>query len=324
MATTSPTNPTPGFGVVKAPDTATASGAALEPIEVVESPPDLESEVSQALRRTPPAAPERQAGIGLAVAYVMAYLTMYVALMTPVMSTLAVKVGSLTTDSAKIGALSLVTGVGAFFAFVSNPIAGALSDRTTSKLGMRRPWLFGGVLGGAVGLTVIGLATHVWMVVVGWAIAQAGFNGAQAALQAILPDQIPERMRAKVSGWLGVAQNVAPLIGVALASWLAAAALPISLMIIVPAALGVAGVFTLAVLLKDRILGDEDAPPFKLSSFVRAFWVSPRRFPDFAWAWAGRFMIFFGFASYNNYQVYFLQDRFGYSSAQALNWQLRL
>jgi MFS family permease len=249
---------------------------------------------------------------------------MYVALMTPVMSTLAVKVGSLTTEATKIGALSLVTGVGAFFAFVANPIAGALSDRTTSKLGMRKPWLFGGVLGGAVGLTIIGLASHVWMVVAGWALAQGCFNAAQAALQAILPDQIPERMRAKVSGWLGVAQNVAPLIGIALAFWFARHGLPISLMVIAPAALGVAGVFVLAFALKDRVLRPREAPKFKFSTFLKSFWVSPRRFPDFAWAWLGRFMIFFGFASYNNYQVYFLQDRFGLSSSQALNWQLRL
>jgi MFS family permease len=255
---------------------------------------------------------------------VIAYLTMYVALMTPVMSTLAVKVGSLTTDSGKVVALSLVTGVGAFFAFVANPIAGALSDRTTSRLGMRRPWLFGGVVGGALGLTIIGLATHIWMVVAGWAIAQGCFNATQAALQAILPDQIPQRMRAKVSGWLGVAQNVAPLIGVALAFWFADAGLPISLMIIVPAALGVAGVFALAFILKDRVLPPDQAPQFKMGAFIKSFWVSPKQFPDFAWAWLGRFMIFFGFASYNNYQIYFLQDRFGYTAAEALNWQLRL
>ncbi|MDR2566074.1 MAG: MFS transporter [Bifidobacteriaceae bacterium] len=342
MATTLPASPTPH---AQPAGPRGPKPSALAEADLVESPPDLERAVADAIGpsalrapapnraqtgsvrpQAPPAPPtgERRAGAGLAVAYVVAYLTMYIALMTPVMSTLAVKVGSLTTDSGKVVALSLVTGVGAFFAFVANPIAGALSDRTTSKLGMRRPWLFGGVLGGAVGLAIIGLATQIWMVVVGWAIAQGCFNATQAALQAILPDQIPERMRAKVSGWLGVAQNVAPLIGIALAFWFADAGLPISLMIIVPAVLGVAGVFTLAFLLKDRVLRPEEATPFQMFSFLKSFWVSPKQFPDFAWAWLGRFLIFFGFASYNNYQVYFLQDRFGYSAAQALSWQLRL
>jgi MFS family permease len=265
-----------------------------------------------------------QAGAGLAFAYVAAYLAMYVALMTPVMSTLAIKVGSLTSDSGRVVALSLVTGVGAFFAFVANPIAGALSDRTTSRLGMRRPWLIGGVIGGAAGLALIGFATHIWMVVVGWAVTQGSFNSTQAALQAILPDQIPKRMRAKVSGWLGVAQNVAPLIGVALAFWFAARGVAIAWMIVAPAALGVVGVLTLAFLLKDRVLAPMDAPHLSLGAFIKSFWVSPKRHPDFAWAWLGRFLIFFGFASYNNYQVYYLQDRFGFTNPQALNWQLNL
>jgi MFS family permease len=189
---------------------------------------------------------------------------------------------------------------------------------------MRRPWLIGGVIGGALGLTIIGFATQVWMVVVGWAITQGSFNSTQAALQAILPDQVPKRMRAKVSGWLGVAQNVAPLAGIALAFWFAARGIAISWMIVAPAALGLAGVLTLAFLLKDRVLSRAEAPKFHFASFLKSFWVSPKQFPDFAWAWLGRFLIFFGFASYNNYQVYFLQDRFGFSNAQALNWQLRL
>ncbi|MDR1441723.1 MAG: MFS transporter [Bifidobacteriaceae bacterium] len=336
MATTLPASPTSSTQPTSAKrslKTVAPAVPLIPPADILETPPDLESAVRQTLHHAvspPPNRPDAppdghpEAGIGLAIAYVAAYLTMYVALMTPVMSTLAVKVGSLTTDSGKVVALSLVTGVGAFFAFVANPIAGALSDRTCSKMGMRRPWLFGGVLGGAIGLTMIGLATHVWMVVLGWAIAQACFNATQAALQAILPDQIPSRMRAKVSGWLGVGQNVAPLIGIALAFWFADSGLPISLMIIVPAALGVTGVFILAFILKDRMLRPEEVSRFKLSSFIKGFWVSPKRFPDFAWAWLGRFMIFFGFASYNNYQVYFLQDRFGYTDAQALNWQLKL
>ncbi|MDR3361053.1 MAG: MFS transporter [Bifidobacteriaceae bacterium] len=269
------------------------------------------------------AQPQPEPGAGLAVRYVIAYLTMYVALMTPVVSTLALKIETLAGPGGKVAALSIVTGVGAFFAFVANPLAGALSDRTRSRFGMRRPWLVGGVVGGAAGLTVLAFATEIWMAVVGWALAQASFNAAQAALQAILPDQIPNRMRAKVSGWLGIAQSVAPLIGVGLAFWFAAADWPIAWMIAVPAALGLAGVLTLALTMSDR-LAEPGAAAFRLGAFLKGFWVSPRVHPDFAWAWLGRFLIFFGFASYNNYQVYFLKDRFSLSDAEALGWQLRL
>jgi MFS family permease len=264
-----------------------------------------------------------RAGNGVVVAYVVAYFTMYIALLTPVVSTLAVKISEISTDATRVGDLGLVTGVGAFFAFVANPIAGALSDRTTSRLGMRKPWLLLGAIGGAVGLAVIASASTIWVVVLGWAIAQTAFNGAQAALQALLPDQVEERRRAKVSGWLGIAQNVAPLVGIALAALFAAIGVASAWMIVLPAALGLIGVLALVVVLKDRRL-DHVVEPFRLGSFVRGFWVSPRSHPDFAWAFTGRFLMLFGFAAYNNYQVYFLLDRFGFDTTTALSWQLRL
>ncbi|WP_159792875.1 MFS transporter [Puerhibacterium puerhi] len=269
-------------------------------------------------------APEVRAGNGLVIAYVAAFFALYIALLTPVMSTLAVKVNALSGPDTRAADLALVTGVGAFFAFVANPLAGALSDRTTSRLGMRRPWLLWGVLAGAVGLAIIAFAPSIAVVVVGWAITQTAFNGTQAALQAVLPDQVGESQRAKVSGWLGIAQNVAPLVGVAIASVLAGAGTAPSLMILLPTALAIVGVVALVAVLKDRRLTKEEAGSFHLGRFVKGFWISPRKHPDFGWAFAGRFMMLFGFALYNNYQLYFMLDRFGFDEPTALSWQLRL
>jgi len=266
----------------------------------------------------------RYAGNGVVVAYVLAYFTLYIALLTPVVSTLAVKVNTISSASTRAGDLGLVAGVGAFFAFVVNPIAGALSDRTTSRWGMRKPWLLGGIVVGTIGLAVLASASSIGMVVVGWAIAQAGYNGAQGGLQALLPDQVEEHRRGKVSGWLGIAQNVSSLFGIAIAALLAALSLPAPLMILLPAVLGIIGMVALVVVLKDRRLPKSEAAPFHLGAFVKNFWVSPRKHPDFGWAFVGRFLMLFGFATYNNYQVYFLLDRFHFDTATALSWQLRL
>jgi MFS family permease len=43
----------------------------------------------------------------------------------------------------------LVTGTGAAVAMIVKPVAGALSDRTTSRFGRRRWWTTGGALAGA-------------------------------------------------------------------------------------------------------------------------------------------------------------------------------
>lgn len=273
---------------------------------------------------TEPASHPPRSGRALEIAYVAAFFTLYVALLTPVVSTLALKVDALSSESARAGDLALVTGVGAFFAFVANPLAGALSDRTTSRLGMRRPWLLWGSLLGSVGLLTIAFAPSIAVVVVGWAIAQAAFNGTQAALQALLPDQVPEHRRARVSGYLGIAQNVAPLVGVALAYVFTAAHLNQAWMFVIPTLLGLAGVLVLVAVLHDRHLAKEGVGTFRLGAFVKGFWVSPRKHPDFGWAFAGRFLLLFAFASYNTYQVYYLLDRFGFDDAAALSWQLRL
>lgn len=261
---------------------------------------------------------------GLVLAYVAAYFALYVALLTPVMSTLALRVSELSDESSRTSDLALVTGVGAFFAFVANPLAGALSDRTTSRFGMRRPWLLWGVLGGSAGIGIIAVAPSIPVVVIGWAITQGAFNATQAALQALLPDQVGEAQRARVSGWLGIAQNVAPLVGIGIALVLTSSGSGTTWMFLIPTVLALAGVLGLVAVLNDRVATREEVGTFDLGAFLKGFWVSPRRFPDFGWAFAGRFLLLFGFAFYNSYQVYFLQDRFGFDDAAALSWQMRL
>lgn len=274
--------------------------------------------------RLPGLQPGRSASNGVLALYVIGYFTLYIALMTPIVSTLAVKIDTLAPEADRIAALSLVTGLGALFAFVVNPLAGALSDRTTSRFGRRRPWLVWGVLAGAAGLLVVAFAGEIWGVAVGWALTQAGFNASQAAFQAILPDQVEEHRRGKVSAWMGVATNVSPLVGITLATTIANLGAGPAWMIALPAALAVAGVGVLALVLRDVRLSRDETEPFALGSFLKSFWVSPRRFPDFGWAFLGRFLIMCGFASYTTYQFYFLQDRFGFDVPTALGWQLVL
>ena len=45
---------------------------------------------------------------------------------------------------------------------------------------------------------------------------------------------------------------------------------------------------------RDLRLDAADRPPWDLPSFVRGFWLSPRRHPDFAWAWLTRFLVNLG------------------------------
>jgi MFS family permease len=111
----------------------------------------------------PPAhepAPARPAPLRLVAAMVFAQLGLFVALLTPVVVSLALRINALVpAGEGRAGALGLVLGVGALFAIAATPIFGQLSDRTTSRWGMRRPWLVAGTLGGLAGLAVIGAPT---------------------------------------------------------------------------------------------------------------------------------------------------------------------
>ena len=74
---------------------------------------------------------------------------------------------------------------------VGNPFFGKLSDRTSSQVGMRRPWMVIGLVGGSLGILMVALAPNIAMVLVGWCIAQLLFNALLAALAAVLSDQVP-------------------------------------------------------------------------------------------------------------------------------------
>ncbi|MFI6801111.1 MFS transporter [Streptosporangium canum] len=51
-----------------------------------------------------------------------------------------------------------------------------------------------------------------------------------------------------------------------------------------------------------------------LRDFARGFWVSPRRHPDFAWAWLSRMLITLTLAMGIGYLQYFLRDAVHYES----------
>src|ERR671920_1168755 len=133
--------------------------------------------------------------------------------LAPLLVSLALKVNSLVGIDQAPSSLALVTEIGSLLAMVVNPFFGRMSDRTSSRLGMRRPWMVGGLLAGSLGVLIVALAPTIAVVLVGWCIAQLFVNALLAALVAVLPDQVPPAQRGSVSGLLGVGVPVASVIG---------------------------------------------------------------------------------------------------------------
>ncbi|HEU5107858.1 MAG TPA: MFS transporter, partial [Micromonosporaceae bacterium] len=67
----------------------------------------------------------------------------------------------------------------------------------------------------------------------------------------------------------------------------------------------------------DDPLPREHRPPQRARQFLAGFWVSPRRHPDFAWAWVTRFAVQLGNALGTLYLLYFLSDAVGLDDAEA-------
>ena len=95
----------------------------------------------------PPVA--HRVGWGFISLYALAYMGTILLFLAPLLVTLALKVNSLVGIERAPNSLALVAGIGALLAMFANPFFGRMSDRTSSRLGMRRPWMVIGLVGGS-------------------------------------------------------------------------------------------------------------------------------------------------------------------------------
>ena len=82
-----------------------------------------------------------------------------------------------------------------------------------------------------------------------------------------------------------------------------------------PCALGGFFILLFAATLDDRRLDKADKPGWSLRELLSAFYVNPRKSPDFAWAFASRFMLLLAYAFLVTYQAYYLLEKIGSAEA---------
>ena len=245
------------------------------------------------------------------VLFVLGFLANMMAVITPVAVALSLKLLAI-APSNTASAQALVLGVGAVFAAVANPIGGFLSDRSTSRFGRRRPFLVAGTVIGTLGLILMGSGTTVPVVLVGWCVTQGGFNIVFAVLYGLLADAFPATSRGKISGFIGLGQAVGIAGGVVLANVFTGR---LTLTFIVPGVIAVVVLTILAIIAPDRAQSRSDLERTSVVKFLAGFWVSPRKHPDYAWAWAGRFLIIFAQTAPTSFTVLFLVSRLGFTPA---------
>jgi MFS family permease len=259
---------------------------------------------------TPAAQPP--VSFGFVAIYVLAQFGIWIALLTPVVITIALRVGEIATEAEKGRWLGIILAIGGFVALVVTPICGALSDRTRSRFGRRRPWLLGGLLVSGLGLTILGTAPNLLILGIGWVICQAGFNAMQAACLPILPDIIPVRLQGRVAGLLGMTSTAGTFVG----SWITQFTQSSDLMMfLAPFAITVSSIILLCIILPDRPAMQNESrmsPGIMLRSII-----APFRDWDFSWAFGSRFLIMMAWSFLLTYQLFFLTDQLSLARSDA-------
>ena len=149
-------------------------------------------------------------------AFATAWLGIWMAQLAPVQLLLPLQVESMRATADWVDSVvsfGIISGIAGVFALIAYPVAGALSDRTTSRFGRRRPWILGGTLLFAVSLVLLGLQSTLVGVGAFWSLAIIGFCVLTAALTATIADQVPVGQRGVISGLIAAPQAIGTVLG---------------------------------------------------------------------------------------------------------------
>lgn len=203
--------------------------------------------------------------------------------------------------------LSIVLTMGGAAILVTTPIFGRLSDRSMSRLGIRRPWILYGVLVAVVGYVAQACAPSLPLLGLGTVLVLVGWGAVSMTVHTLFADQIRRRIRAIMSAVTGAATTVGILGGVALAGAIAGTG-QVGIFLI-PGGVAAVLAITLFFALRD-LHRSEPAPPLDWRAVLETFWLSPRRYPDFAWAWVCRFFMTASIVSVTSYLYLTISSRF--------------
>ncbi len=111
-------------------------------------------------------------------------------------------------------ALGGLRTAGLIIAMLVQPAMGILSDRSTSRFGRRRPFIFAGVILDLLCLALIAASGTYWLLLVAILCKEFSSNISHGPLQALIPDLVPENQRGVSSGVKSIMELV-PVIVVA-------------------------------------------------------------------------------------------------------------
>jgi len=244
--------------------------------------------------------PKLRAGL----VWILVFLTFGASMtvVTPLSYSMTVKLNILVPG--RVDVLGYVTAAGAILSVIATPLVGVLSDRTRGPLGRRRPWVIGGAILGTAALFTLATAPNVAILALAWMITLVSWQASTNMVISFMGDRLPEQQRGRVAAWNGMANNVAPIFGVLLVTPFTHSMVPLFL---VPGSVAILGVLLFAIFAKDVPV--ERSAQVSAKEILSRMVFNPRKAPDFAWNWLGRFALFLGVSFTTTYGAYFFAAR---------------
>lgn len=113
-----------------------------------------------------------------------------------------------------------LAALGAVTALVLQPTIGAFSDRTRTRLGRRRPYVFAGIFGLLIGLTMLALTHGIPLFIAGLFVVVVANTVSATASQGLVPDCVPGHQLGTASGFVGLMTLLGTVGSLAVASFL--------------------------------------------------------------------------------------------------------
>lgn len=270
---------------------ATSTGAP-EPVRRDEPTP------TEAFRRE--ASPRR----GFVFFLVLAAVGAGAAQMSAALLTLTLKASALDAAAATT-IISVSSAIAGILTLVALPVLGALSDRSRSRWGRRRPFLLLAMAAFVAGGVLLVTAPNVPLFVVSHMLITLGFVTTGVVTTALIADQLPRDRRGPASAFVSLSTAMGALVGIGISQPFGAELVPL---IGLPTVFAVIAVGLLFVVLRDPRV-DQPRERFDLKGLVGVFWVNPVRHPRFALVFTSRMLVFSGVAALNGYQAIYLLQR---------------
>lgn len=241
------------------------------------------------------------------IGYVLAFIGAFVSV-APLLQILAPLRAGAIDAAGKAEVLSQAVFFGALAAGLANVAAGAISDRTRSRFGRRRPWIIVGAVATAASYLLILNARTPLTLILALVTWQCAFNLMFSPLAALFADRVPAARRGVMSAVVGMAYPMATAVGSAVMGWGPQGE---------AARFAVLAVVVIGATVPFALLSREPAAPPRAATPGRRLppleFLRPFRDIDFALAWCGRFFIITGYTVVGVYLLYYLADVVGVS-----------